>query len=342
LREICRIILLAGVALILVEAAPIWAGDQPVESLAILTRAGKLEDLRGDSSIPLLFRAQIKSSFDKKEVPGQYELTWWEPNHWRETVILGAFRRYREGVIGGYRQVRTWEYEPQVIFDLDEILNVGSLLEIGPLETARRVRTRKIAGTALSCVEIEPKNGRARDLCFDPATGLLIHAELEPSAGVPSDRRPTVDYSNSMPLSDKRFPSKIRIQRGKEFWMEVSVISLQELSGKPDITPFVDPQASEFWQSCKNAVPAELKNRVQPNYPEDASFEHAGGVVSLYVRIETDGTVSHLRTLQSPSASLERAARDAIKQWTYKAPTCQGTPIRSETLIEVIFSYPRR
>lgn len=325
----------------LLEVAPVWAGDQPAESLAVLTRARKLEDLRTDSNVPLLFHAQIKSSFDKREVPGQYELTWWGPNQWRETVVLGAFRRYREGVIGGYRQVRSWEYEPQVIFDLDKILNVGSLLDVGPLETVRKVRTRKISGIALSCIEIEPKNGRARDLCFDPATGLLIHAELEPSLGVPSDQQPAVDYSNPIPLSDKRFPSKVRIQRGKEFWMEVSVNSLQELSGKPDMSPFVDLQDSELWQSCKDIVPAELKSKIQPNYPADASFEHAGGVVSLYVRIETDGTVSHLRTLQSPSASLERAAKDAIKQWTYKPPTCQGTPIRAETVIDVSFSYPQ-
>lgn len=341
MKSICQTVFLAGAASFVVGALPIRAADQPVESLAILNRARTLEELRAESSVPLLLRAQIKSSFDKREVPGQYELTWWGPNRWHEAVVLGEFRRFREGVIGGYRQVRTWEYEPQVIFDLDKILDVGSVLQIGPLETVRKARTRKIAGAALSCVEIGQKGGGARDLCFDPATGLLVHAELQPGPGLASERRPIVDYSHAIPLSDKEFPSKIRIQRGKEFWMEVSVESLQELSGKPDATPFVDPKDSELWQSCRDNVPAELKGAVQPNYPEDAKFEHQGGVVSLYARIETDGTISHLRTLQSPSASLERAARNAVQRWTYKPPSCQGTPVRAETLIDISFSYPQ-
>jgi TonB family protein len=340
LNTICQTVFLAAAASFVVGAPPLRAADQPLESLAILNRARTLEELRAESSVPLLLRAQIKSSFDKREVPGQYELSWWGPNRWHETVVLGDFRRFREGVIGGYRQVRTWEYEPQVIFDLDKILDVGSILQIGPLEIVRKARKRKIAGIALSCVEIGQKNGASRDLCFDPATGLLVHAELEPGFGLASERRPIVDYSQGVPLSDKIFPSKVRIQRGKEFWMEVTIASLQKLSGEPDPTPFVDPKDSELWQSCRDSVPAELKGAVQPNYPEDARFEHRGGVVSLYARIEADGTISHLRTLQSPSASLERAARNAVQLWTYKPTSCQGTPVRAETLIDVSFSYP--
>jgi hypothetical protein len=184
MKSICRIVFLASAASFVVGALPIRAANQPVESLAILNRARRLEELRTESGVPLLLRAQIKSSFDKREVPGQYELTWWAPNHWHEAVVLGDFRRFREGVIGGYRQVRTWEYEPQVIFDLDKILEVGSILQIGPRESVRKARTRKIAGVALSCVEIDQKSGAARDLCFDPATGLLVHAELQPGPGL--------------------------------------------------------------------------------------------------------------------------------------------------------------
>jgi Gram-negative bacterial TonB protein C-terminal len=341
MKPICRTVFLASAASLVVGAIPIRAANQPVESLEILNRARRLEELRTESGVPLLLRAQIKSSFDKREVPGQYELTWWGPNDWHEAVVLGDFRRFREGVIGGYRQVRTWEYEPQVIFDLDKILDVGSILQIGPRESVRKARKRKIAGVTLTCVEIDEKSGVARDLCFDPGTGLLVHAELQPGPGGASERRPIVDYSHAIPLSDKKFPSKVRIQRGKEFWMEVSQASLQELSGKPDPTPFVDPKDSELWQSCRDSVPAELKGAVQPTYPEDAKFEHQGGVVSFYARIEADGTISHLKTLQTPSASLERAARNAVQLWTYKPPSCQGTPVRAETLIDVSFSYPQ-
>jgi hypothetical protein len=76
MKSICRIVFLASAASFVVGALPIRAANQPVESLAILNRARRLEELRTESGVPLLLRAQIKSSFDKREVPGQYELTW--------------------------------------------------------------------------------------------------------------------------------------------------------------------------------------------------------------------------------------------------------------------------
>ena len=61
------------------------------------------------------------------------------------------------------------------------------------------------------------------------------------------------------------------------------------------------------------------------------------GTVLFYARVETDGTTSHLKTLQAPSSSLERAARAAVEQWKYKPRSCQGTPVKEETLIKVVF-----
>ena len=336
LKRICRIIFLATAASFLIEALPIRASDQPVESVAMLARARKLEELRADSSVPLLLRAQVKSSFDKTEVPGQYELTWWEPNHWRERVILGEFQRFREGVIGGYRQVRRWEYQPRVIFDLDQILDVASLLGIGPQETVKKARTLKIKGAAFSCVEIDLKGEAVRQLCFDPETGLLVHAELESLS-----RLAVVDYAGVIALADKKFPAKVRIKRGNAFWMEVSIGSLEQLSGKLDAAPFVDAQDSEFWQSCKDSISPELKNKVQPEFPRVARSQYEQGVVSLYLRIEADGTVSHLKTLQSPSSSLEHASKEAVQHWTFKPASCNGTPVRSETVTDIRFWYPQ-
>lgn len=338
LKKGIRIALLAGggAVLLLAAALPIWAEDQPAESVAMLARARKLEELRSDSNAPFLMEAQIKATFGDRKVTGEYKLGWWTPNHWHEVLALGDFRRIRDGVSDGYWQVRTWEYQPRVIFDLDQVLDVAPILQVRSLETAKGVRRRKVASIALSCVEIHLKHGVARELCFDPATELLLHAQLEPGL-MPGSEPLIVDYSGAIALSDKKFPSTVIIQRGKRISVEVSITRLEPASGNPD-PPFVtDPGHSEFWRACRDIARPEGGSQVLPHFPEDSRAKREQGIVSFYARIETDGSISHLKTLQSPSPSLEHSAREAVEQWKYKPRTCGGTPVKEETIIDVSF-----
>jgi TonB family protein len=338
LKGTIQIVLLVSAVLILGESLRIWAGDQAVDSSVILARARKLEELRSDFSGPFTLTGELKAAFGKKKVNGEYKLIWWAPNRWRESLVLGDFQRVREGVNDGYRQVRSLEYQPQVIFDLDKILDVGPMLQIGPRETASKARKRKIDGVELSCVEIHLKSGIDRELCFDPATDLLVHAELQ-STGAPGATRPDVEYSGGIALGDKKFPSNATITRGQDFSVEVSNIRLEAISADPSAAPATDPQSSEFWRDCRDSTPAELVDVVSPRFPQESKMRHEQGIVSLYARIEPDGTVSHLRTLGSPSPSLERAAKEAVAQWKYKPRVCGGTPVTDETVIDSVFWF---
>jgi TonB family protein len=60
--------------------------------------------------------------------------------------------------------------------------------------------------------------------------------------------------------------------------------------------------------------------------------------VSLYLRIETDGSVSHLTILQAPSPALGQASVDAVKHWKYKPRTCGGVPATDETVLQVTYT----
>lgn len=330
-------VVLSCVALFVGTVYPVRADEQPADSVEMLAHARKLEHLGAASTAPFLLQAEIKAAFDKKEIPGSYKLFWWSPNRWQESMVLGDFRRMRDGVTGGYWQLRSWDYQPPMIFDLEKLLDIRSLLEVRSGETFRKVRMRKIAEMSLPCVEIDYHSAIARELCFDAATGLLVHAE-SPGTTRPSSERTVFDYSEAISISTNQFPSILRLHRGKDFSIEVSVGRLQLVSEIQPPPPMSGSEQFEFWRSCQDMTPAILETTVKPQFPDALRRTHGQGTVLLYARIEADGTISHIKTLQSASPILERVAREAVEQWRYKPASCQGTPVKVETVIETQFS----
>jgi hypothetical protein len=248
------------------QIIPSRATDQSADSLSMLARAKQLEDLRSDSTVPFVLQAQIRASFSKGPATGEYKLTWLADDRWREVLTLGDFRRVRDGVSGGYQQIRSLEYQPQVIFDIDQTLDFASVLQMTSNETAGKVHRRKIAGIEMSCVEIHTKAEVMKEICTDPATGLVVHAVIQ-SIGISA----TIDYSGSITLASKKFPSKVTVKRSNEFAMEITNIRLEPLFGTSDPLPAVDPLHSEFWRDCRGGMPAELLNRpVSPGFKDAA------------------------------------------------------------------------
>jgi TonB family protein len=337
LKNAIHAVLLSYAAFFILAVSLIRADEPPRESAEMLARARKLEHLRTTSAAPFLLQAEIKAAIGKREIPGSYKLLWWSPDRWQEFVVLGDFRRMRDGVTDGYWQLRPLDYEPQTIFDLDGLLNLPSLLEIRPEEKVGKARMRKIGGNSLSCVEIDRKGARTRELCFDPMTGLLVHAERADTAQPGSDRA-VFDYSGPIAISTSQFPSKLRLQRGKDNSIEVSIGRLQLVSEVQPPPPMSGSKDFEFWHTCLDPTPAVLENRVAPRVPDALKGTHAQGTVSFYGRIEPDGSLSHIKTLQSAASLLDRAAREAVEQWRYRPESCQGTPVKAETVIEIQFS----
>jgi TonB family protein len=344
LNELRRLLLFAG-ALLFMGSTFLPEDDRHADSLTLIGRASQLEELRKEGSAPFVMQGHIEAAIGKKRALGQYSLLWQARDHWREELVLGEFRRIRVSAEGGYRQIRSWDYQPMMAFELDRVLNVPRVLLVTAKERIEKARTRKLQGVALSCVEIRNKNGTPRQVCFDRATELLAHAEL--NAGLMSDSSGSsdllkVDYSGAMPLGEKTFPAKLRVQKGGEFSMEMVIDRLELATAKDAIVP-LGPDHSEFWETCQDEIPTEpeLMEKQAPNYPSAARAALEAGIVSLYLRIEPDGTVSHLKTLQAPSPSLEGAARQAVEHWKYRPPSCREIPIKTETAVDITFSLVR-
>ena len=80
-----------------------------------------------------------------------------------------------------------------------------------------------------------------------------------------------------------------------------------------------------------------LLSQPAPVYPEDAKMRHATGTVLLRARIGRDGQIHLLRIVSAPDPDLAIAAIAAVRQWTYKPYTLNGTTVEVDTQITVNF-----
>jgi hypothetical protein len=337
LKETSKVIALLLVLLVFTAIAEPHGDDQHADTRALLTRTKQLVDLRAEGIAPFELHAHLQATVKGKDVSGEYTLNWRSPNRWREELEIADFRRLRVGTAGGYYQLRSVDYQLQIIFDIDEVMDESKIVGVGPEETAAKPKVRRLGSVSVACVEIRRKELTAREVCLDQPTGLLVHARIPQGSSFPVHSALEADYSAFEPLGERQIARVIRLKRSDWFTMQISVTAVEPPRGS-DAELFLKPEQSEFWGDCRDVTPAELVGRKMPGYPVEAKLRHEQGIVSLYARIEPDGSISHVTTVHSPSSRLAAAAQGAVMQWNYKPASCSGSPIRIETLIDVIFS----
>jgi TonB family protein len=83
-----------------------------------------------------------------------------------------------------------------------------------------------------------------------------------------------------------------------------------------------------------------LKSRIDPAYPPIVGSFPTDGTVVLRATISTKGIVEALSVIGGP-ASLQQAAMDAARHWTYRPYMLNNKPVEVETTINVIFMRHR-
>lgn len=84
---------------------------------------------------------------------------------------------------------------------------------------------------------------------------------------------------------------------------------------------------------------AEPATQVQPTYPAAALRVREEGSVLLRVEVDATGRPVAVEVQRSSrSRDLDRAARDAVQQWTFKPAIRDGRPVPSTVTVPVDFS----
>lgn len=78
--------------------------------------------------------------------------------------------------------------------------------------------------------------------------------------------------------------------------------------------------------------------RQPPRYPPEDLRRNIGGVVRVRIHVATDGSVeSNDIASSSGSRSLDRAALEATRRWTFQPATRNGQPIAADVVVPIEF-----
>lgn len=307
----------------------------------LVAQARKLQDVWSDGTPAVKVRTEIELVDARGKVtPGQQVVTWISPSRWREELEIANYKRLRVHDSKGYWQQSTLNFQPEIIFQLDSILDFKTVLKIGAKQVLGKVKTHEKDGVHQKCTEVKWAAGTERILCFDAANGNLLSVEYPRSENQNPPDISRVEYSVYSKLGDKSIPYEAHAFRDRQVIVTTKITEATPITeGDPGI--FSPPTNSEFWPQCSDMQNAELVNRVQPRYPANARTNFEQGRVVFYAVIEPDGTLSNLTLIQRATPALESAAADAIRQWHYRPAACGSTPIRMETSIPVDFWLQR-
>lgn len=82
----------------------------------------------------------------------------------------------------------------------------------------------------------------------------------------------------------------------------------------------------------------ELINRVQPEYPATAYRERAEGTVLVGILVDTNGRPVEVEVVsRSGNRELDRAAVDAVRQWTFQPAMRDGRKVEARVEVPVTF-----
>jgi protein TonB len=81
----------------------------------------------------------------------------------------------------------------------------------------------------------------------------------------------------------------------------------------------------------------KLLNNVQPTFTELARARRYSGDVELYLWVEKDGSVSHVKIVKAVGLGLDEAAIAAVKKYRFSPAFQNGSPVTVDIEIDVNF-----
>jgi TonB family protein len=311
--------------------------DEVAGPEALISRARLEEEIWTDGTPPMSMRAEIQVSDAKGAlVQGQYTFNWVSPSRWREEIRVRDYERLRVRDAKGYWQKTGLSYQPEVIFQLDTLLQLKGAFKVGPKQTLGKVKNREKDGVRQKCTEVKWISDTERLMCFNEANGALVSVEYPTAEHQNPPEISRIEYGAFNPVGEKLVPYEMRALKGRRIIATVKILEITKVT-EENPALFNAPANSEFWAQCDDMHEVELVDYVQPSYPPIARANHEQGRVVFYAVVEADGSVSHLTVIHRPTPHLESAAVEAIRHWHYKPAACGPTPIRVETSIALDF-----
>ncbi|MGA8940713.1 MAG: energy transducer TonB [Acidobacteriaceae bacterium] len=133
--------------------------------------------------------------------------------------------------------------------------------------------------------------------------------------------------------------------------LQVGIIGRNAVAGKLTVMQSFDPAAAAVKLPAATASQPKVAhasggvitgNRirfVEPEYPDEAKFQHMSGSVLLNAIIGKDGVIHRLVPIASTAPMFTDAAIKAVNLWTYRPYLLNGKPTEVDTTITVNFAF---
>src|ERR1700730_2484867 len=330
------------VCVLLSSGVPSTSEEDATSPETLVIKARKSHEIWADGTPSVVMRAGIQVTNAKSALaPGQYTVTWVSPLRWRDELRFANYERLRVHDAKGYWQKSGLNFQPEIIFQLDTLLDFKTVPKIGAKQVLGKLKSRDKDVVGQRCTGVKWTTGTERILCFDEASGDLLCVEYPRIENQTPPDISRIEYSAFKNVGEKRVPFEIRAFRDRKIVATVKILDITPLA-EENPAQFVAPTNSEYWVQCDDMQEEESAGQVHPpTYPPNARLNGEQGRIVFYAVIEADGTLSHLRVIQPATPALESAATIAIRQWHYKPATCGSTPIRVETSISMDFWLQR-
>jgi hypothetical protein len=312
--------------------------DKPDEINFEIQRAMELSDLRHSQMPPFRLSATVTLTLSSKgPLQGKYNLLRNSDGQWREELTMPGYSRLRVGDAHNYWQLRSSEYDPLSILNIDELIDFPRYLNREKTRKFSKPSNTKKEGMDVSCQHPKVDAPHQETICFYPSSGELAYIDNGMSGIQSADRVSLAIFSEFREIAGKRFPIVIKGFGGKRLLVDIHV---DELGEAPDLVAglFVTPAGASQWLYCASPAESKLKNRISPDYPRASRGNREQGAVTFYAVIGVDGKILRLFKIQSASAALDKSSVVAVSQWIYDQPICAGVLAPVETTIDVIFT----
>jgi protein TonB len=132
-------------------------------------------------------------------------------------------------------------------------------------------------------------------------------------------------------------PKPVIVPKPTQVQTPVAESSMQSQLADPAPTPTIDAPPTAPADVAPTALAYNVRTRIP--YPGDAAKMHQQGTVILRVLVGADGTVQTIEIEKSSgSRSLDTAARDAVRRWTFQAGTHSGIATALWARVPITFS----
>lgn len=302
------------------------------QAAALIAHARQVSDIRAEGSPPFHLKATIKIIADDGVAnEGSYEENWASPEMWRTEINAGSLNQTEVAKDRKLSVLTTWPLvtdfvSPRITAAHEHLLGFQMnwlWLDYKP----SKLEDRSSGVWFLRCVTVENPYGWTSEFCFDRDSGTLVA-----SSSTKKEAPFVCTYLDFQRFGDKLFPTSIQCLKQGRLSLQAKVVELAKLQAINPALFNPPPNARELSYCPHGGTPAKVRtaNMMSFHFPDNQ-----GPILITFVVGPDARPHDAMLSRSSGNKAQDDSALNSLKNWGFKAATCDGVAVSSEMQIVV-------